>query len=64
MANDEYWNQLMKNYGRTPDYYYRGPKCTKDCKHLKHYETYHSHDCPFYKDSMSEELDLLKVKIT
>ena len=53
----EYYNQLMKKLGRSPEYHYTSDKCVAGCKNFSHYETKHHPDCPFYPESLSKTYD-------
>jgi hypothetical protein len=61
VGNEQYWNDLTKNYGKTQPYQYNGRKCVAGCKNFDHYETKHHPDCPFYKGSLSEMYDKQSV---
>ncbi len=61
VESDEYYNQLMKNVGRTPPYQFKGEKCVAGCHYFSHYETKHHQDCPFYPGSLSEKYDQISL---
>ena len=61
--NKQYADNLTKNLGKTQPYHFEGDKCAAGCKNFSHYETKHHKNCPFYKGSLSEKMDIAESQL-